>query len=196
MTDRLKTIRKNKGMESMKKTLNYSLSDADIRTILGHGAKIVEYKDLSNYEDMDDLLPNEKDYVIVLVESKPNSGHWCAITKGNGTITLFDSYGSKIQDELNFISKAMNRMLGQTKGELDRLIDSVPDHYEVVYNKDRLQAEKPDIATCGRWTSLFVTMFKDMNYDLHDFLEFIENQIKETGLPPDVLVCKYIPLTK
>jgi hypothetical protein len=98
----------------------------------------------------------------------------------------------KIQDELNFISKAMNRMLGQTKGELDKLIDSVDDDHEVIYNKDRLQAENPDIATCGRWTAFVINMFK-MGYGLPEILEVIKNQVKETGISPDILVCKWVP---
>jgi len=193
--DRLKQIKKNRALESMKKTLEYSLSDSDIRHILGHDCKIVEYCDLDQFESMDDLLPNEKDYVIVLIESKQNSGHWCSITKSNKRITLMDSYGCKLEDELNFISKAMNRMLGNTKEELEKLIKSVPDDYEVIYNKTKLQEEKPDISTCGRYNCAWIQMFK-MGYELEEFLRIIEEQCKSTGLPPDVLICKWIPLVK
>jgi hypothetical protein len=191
--DRLKKIRKDRGLEQMKKKLGYSLSDSDLRRVCGQDLKIVEYKDLNQFENMYDLLPKEKDCVVILVESKPSSGHWTCILRNNHSFQLFDSYGSKIQDELNFISKAMNRMLGQTKGELDKLIDSVDDNHEVIYNKDRLQSENPDVATCGRWTALVVNMFK-MGYSLPEILEVIENQVKETGMSPDILVCKWIPI--
>ena len=193
--DRLKEIKKNKAMESMRKTLEYSLSDSDIRHILGHDCKIVEYNDLDQFESMEDLLPNEKDYVVILIESKPSSGHWCSIAKANKRITLADSYGCKLEDELNFISKAMNRMLGNTKQELEKLIKSVPDDYEVIYNKTKLQSESPNIATCGRWTCAWIQMFK-MGYDLEEFLRIVEEQCKSTKLPPDALICKWIPLVK
>jgi len=191
--DRLKKIRKEKGIGNMKKKLNYSLSDSDLRHICGNDVKIIEYKDLDRYNDMYELLPNDKDHVIILVESKPNSGHWTCILRSGKSFQLFDSYGSKIQDELNFISRAMNHILGQSKGELDKLIDSVYDDDEVIYNKDRLQSESPDVATCGRWTAFVISMFK-MGYDLPQILEIIENQIKETGLAPDILVCKWVNL--
>jgi hypothetical protein len=193
--DRLKQIKKNRALESMKKTLEYSLSDSDIRHILGHDCKIVEYTDLDKYRDMNDLLPNEKDYVIILIESKQNSGHWTSIAKANKRFTLFDSYGCKLEDELNFISKAMNRMLVQSKSEIQNLIDSVPDDYEVIYNKTKLQEEKPDISTCGRYNCAWIQMFK-LGYDLEEFLKIIEEQCKSSGLPPDVLICKWIPFLR
>jgi hypothetical protein len=190
--DRLKKIRKEKGVENMKKKLNYSLSDSDLRTILGQDCKIVEYKDLDQFRDMNDLLPNEKDYVIILIESQPNSGHWVSISKANGVITLMDSYGCKLEDELNFISKAINRMLGQTKGELEKLIDSVDD-CDVIYNKTRLQSEDPMISTCGRWSCAWIQMFK-LGYTLEEFLNIVSEQCKTTGLAPDILVCKWVNL--
>jgi hypothetical protein len=38
-------------------------------------------------------------------------------------------------------------------------------------------------------------MFK-MGYDLEEFLSIIQEQCKSTGLPPDVLISKWIPLVK
>jgi hypothetical protein len=195
MTDRIKQIRKNKALEQMRKTLEYSLSDADLRHILGNDCRIIEYADLDHFKDMDDLLPNEEDYVIILIESKPSSGHWTSITKSKGVITLMDSYGSKLTDELDFISRTMNRMLGQTKQELENLIKSVPDDHEVIYNKTRLQAENPSISTCGRWTAAWIQMFK-LGYTLQEFLDIVEAQCKEHNISPDILVCKWIPLTR
>ena len=64
--DRLKKIRKNRALENMQRTLSYSLSDADIRHILGQGTKIIEFKDMDNFETIYDLLPNEKDFCVVL----------------------------------------------------------------------------------------------------------------------------------
>jgi len=193
--DRLKEIKKKKAIDGMKKTLEYSLSDSDIRHILGPDCKIVEYTDLDKFKDMNDLLPSDTDFVVILIESKQNSGHWTSIAKSNKRITLMDSYGCKLEDELNFISKAMNRMLGQSKSEIQNLIDSVPDDYEVIYNKTKLQAEKPEISTCGRYNCAWIQLFK-MGYDLEEFLRIIEEQCKSTGLPPDVLMCKWIPLVK
>ena len=195
MSDRLKKIKKNKALEEMKKTLGYSLSDADIRHILGQDCRIVEYCDLDKFSSMDDLLPGETDYVIILIESQDNSGHWCAITKHNKVISMMDSYGIKLQDELNFISRAVNRMLGNTKEELEKLIKSCPDDVEVIYNKTPLQSQSPSICTCGRWCAAYIQLFK-LGYSLCEFLEIVQAQCEEYGVPPDVLVCKWVNLVR
>lgn len=191
----MKQLKKNKILESMKKTLAYSLSDADIRHILGQDCKIVEYCDLSNFSSMDDLLPNETDYVIILIESENNRGHWCAITKRDKVISTFDSYGVKLQDELNFVSRTMNRILGNTKEELENLIKSCADDVEVIYNKTPLQSQSPTVASCGRWFCSFIQLFK-LGYSLPEFLEIVQAQCDEHDVPPDILVCKWIPLTR
>jgi hypothetical protein len=195
MSDRLKKIKKNKALEEMKRTLAYSLSDADIRHILGQGTKIIEYCDLDKFSSMDDLLPGETDYVIILIESQDNSGHWCAITKRDKVISMMDSYGIKLQDELNFISRAVNRMLGNTKEELEKLIKSCPDDVEVIYNKTPLQHQSPSICTCGRWCAAYIQLFK-LGYSLCEFLEIVQAQCEEYGVPPDVLVCKWVNLVR
>ena len=193
--DRLQKVRKNKALEEMRKTLSYSLSDADIRHILGQDCKIVEYCDLDKFSNMDDLLPNDTDYVIILIESQQNSGHWCAITKRDKVISMMDSYGVKLQDELNFVSRAMNRMLGNTKEELEKLIKSCADDVEVIYNKTPLQSQSQDVASCGRWCCSFIQLFK-LGYNLPEFLEIVQAQCEEHNVPPDILVCKWIPLVR
>ena len=47
------------------------LSDADIQKILGPDAKIIKYSELGDLYDIDQLLPNEKDYCIILYEDRP-----------------------------------------------------------------------------------------------------------------------------
>jgi len=195
MCDRLKKIKKNKALESLAQTLAYSLSDSDLKTILGHDCRFVEYGDLHNYT-MDTLLPNETDYVIILLETTgENQGHWMCITKLNKVISMMDSYGIKLQDELNYISRTLNRMLGNTKKEMEDLIQSAPDDCEVIYNKTPLQHQCSTVATCGRWCAAYVQMFK-MGYSLCEFLEIVDAQCKEHNIPADVLVCKWISLVR
>lgn len=195
MCDRLKKVRKTKELENMKKTLAYSLSDADIRHILGQNTKIVEFKDLDTFENIYELLPNEKDFVIILVESKDNSGHWVMLIRDGNRIEQFDSYGCPLETELNFISSAMNRMLGQSKQEFHQLMRTIDEDDELVYNKSRLQAEDPNIATCGRHCCLRALMH-NLGYSLEEYLQFLEDHREETGLPIDVIVAKFVPLTR
>ena len=195
MSDRLKKIKKNKALEEIKRTLGYSLSDADIRHILGQGTKIIEFKDMDMFKTIYDLLPNEKDFAIVLVEQKDNSGHWVMLLRDKNRIEQFDSYGVTLETELNFVSQAINRMLGQSKQEFHALMKTIDDEDELVFNKARLQSEDPTIATCGRHCCLRALMH-NLGYSLEEYLQFLDDHHEETGLPIDVIVSKFVPLTR
>ena len=55
-------------MSYILKLVNKALSDADLRTILGDDLKIIKCSELDNYSDLDELLPKELDYCIILYE--------------------------------------------------------------------------------------------------------------------------------
>jgi len=182
-------------IDKMKKMLNYSLSDSDIRSVLGDFTKIIKYADFDHYTSLNELLPQNNDFVVILIESEKNSGHWTCISRRDNVFTLFDSYGCKLSQELDFVSRSMNYLLGQTKAELENLIKNTADDCEVVYNKERLQSQDSNVASCGRWCCAYLSMFK-MGYDLEEFLKFINKRCDDTGLPPDIVVTKLIPIYK
>jgi len=195
MSDRLKKVRKNKALEEMRKTLAYSLSDADIRHVLGQDTKIIEFKDMDNFNSVYELLPKEKDFVVILIEQKDNSGHWVLLLRDKNRIEQFDSYGCTLESELNFVSAAMNRMLGQSKKEFHDIMKSVDEEDEIVFNKARLQSEDPSIATCGRHCCLRALMH-NLGYSLEEYLQFLDDHHEETGLPIDVIVCKFVNIVR
>ena len=180
-------------VDLMKKKLAYALSDSDLRSILGGDLRIIKYADLDNFKSLNELLPENNSYVVILIESEHNSGHWVTISFRDNVFTILDSYGCDIRDELNFISRSMNYILGNTKKEMTDLIKNTSDCCEVIYNKERLQSKNSGIATCGRWCSAYISYFK-MGYDLEEFLNFIYKRCEESGLPPDVVVTKLIPI--
>ena len=59
------------------KLIHEALSDSDIRKILGHDTKIIKYSELSQFEDLSQLLPNLKDYCVILCV---DHGHWVDTT--------------------------------------------------------------------------------------------------------------------
>ena len=46
---------------SIVKLIHKALSDSDIRKILAHDTKIIKYSELSQFTDLDQLLPNPLD---------------------------------------------------------------------------------------------------------------------------------------
>jgi hypothetical protein len=179
--------------EIMKKRLSYSLSDSDLNSVLGDDLKIIKYADLDNFKSLNELLPHNNSYLVILIESEYNSGHWCALSFRDNCYTMFDSYGCDLREELDFISRAKNLILGNTKKEMSDLIKNTSDCCEVVYNKKRLQSKNSGIATCGRWCCAYLSMFK-LGYDLEEFLNFIYKRCEDSGLTPDVIICQLIPI--
>jgi len=68
------------------------LGDDDLRKYFP-SAKVITYKELNDYNNLAELLPNEKSFAFLLMESSPNKGHWIALSRYGDEIEVFDSYG-------------------------------------------------------------------------------------------------------
>lgn len=184
---------KNKLIEHYQKSLRTMINDKDFTRYFGVDVenKILKYSQLANYQTINELLPEDKDFRIILTESKSNEGHWCCILKYNNVIEWFDSYGCRPDGELSFISKTMKLLLGENKHYLSRLLNTKLSNQNVIYNKTRFQVLDDGINTCGKWTILRILMMK-FGYNLNEFVDFMKRQQEETGKPYDILVCDWI----
>ena len=186
-------------LNSYKKQLAYMVSDDDFQMMLGPSAnhKIIKYSELNNYNSLDQLLPEQRDYRIILTETKPNSGHWCLLSKypskGGVVYEWFDSYGMRPDGELSFISSVMKRVLGEDKHILSKLMDDVKKGGgRDTYNKKKLQILADNISTCGRWCMLRAKMM-EMGYSLDDFVDFIVKSKETYNVPFDILAVDFTP---
>jgi hypothetical protein len=180
----------------MKRKLATNITDSDLRRYFPDADhNTIVYSDLSKYNNINQLLPDDKSYKIILIETTGhNVGHWTTVMRYSDTIESFDSYGSgKLENEFKFIPKNIRQMLGETTNYLQELLKNAKrDGFQIVYNRDRLQADHDGVNTCGRWCILRILMMKEMGYSLKDFCEFMDDTSEDTGKPPDVLVCEWI----
>lgn len=194
-----KNRQKEQLLKKYQKQLAYMVSDGDFERMLGSDAekKIIKYSELANYQSIHQLLPGERDYRIVLTETKPNSGHWCLLSKyphkGEIVCEWFDSYGVRPDGELSFISSVMRKVLGEDKNILSKLLDKAKEGgARDVYNKKKFQILADNISTCGRWTMLRAKMM-EMGYDLEDFIKFMEKAKDTYNVPFDILAIDFTP---
>ena len=159
---------------------------------------IIKYSELSNYKSIEELLPKEDSFRVLLIEDKQNSGHFVGIFRFGKTIEYFNSYGNKWDSDFRFIPRMISIILGQSTKDLTRLLDKAKkDGFNVVYNKKRLQKLSPKIQTCGRWVALRRHLGQ-MNYTLPQFQKEIENlrdkntKDGEKRKTADWVVSKYI----
>jgi len=181
-------MKKKQLIDNYKKKLQYFITDDDIkRWIPDSENKIIKYSDLANYNSLEELLPNNIDFRIILVESELNSGHWtCIMRKGNKYET-FDSYGGSIDHELKFIPNSKKQYLGEDKNYLGGLLKG----HKIIYNKKKLQAENDNICTCGRHVIARILSFL-MGWSLKDYQNKLKEVSEETGKPLDIILCDWI----
>lgn len=183
-------VNKNQVREYYLKELEKMFSNDDIDRWLGAG-HIIKYSELDNYETINDLLPNDKDFKVILIESSYNSGHWIAVMKYGNIIEYFNSYGTKPGYDFKFIPTAVRNALGQGGNLLSNLLKTKSKGQKVYYNKKKLQKISDQINTCGRHVIARILAMK-IGYELDDYINKIETKMEETGKPSDILICDWI----
>ena len=170
-----------------KSKLNYSLTNVDINNFLGPNC-IIRYRDLTRYSTIDQVF-GDSNFVVVLIESKLNQGHWvCLINHSDGTIEQFDSYNGTIDHELNFISKETRGKLG----EMNNLLTNLLKNRKTVYNKYQFQKLDPGVDSCGEHCVLRILMFLKEGMTIAQYTTWFKGLMKKTGLDGDNLVCLLI----
>jgi hypothetical protein len=184
-----------------KKPLNYFCSNFDFDLFLKEGtAKVRKYGELDDkYTTFEQLLPNKKDYVIILIESEVNSGHWVCIMRNDNVFEYFDPYGYTYKKTLSFVSEYMNKhVLDNTLSDLGTLIKNMKPEQKLITNKTKFQNDQylNDVATCGRWVLARIQSFMLINSTIEEFKKFIDNQCHLYDLPSDIIVVELIPVEK
>ena len=168
--------------------LSKQVSDDELKHI--GLSNIIKYGDLNRYGSLLDLLPDVGSYVIILIESKYNRGHWtCMIRKSKNLIYYFDSYGQGVDGELKFIAPEERRRLGEDQNILSRLISQLPKSIKVISNSIDYQKDSPEISTCGRHVMFFLMSVLKHGLTLEDYHKLIKTGMIKTGLDSDHLIC-------
>ena len=184
-----------------KKPLNYFMSNFDFDHFLKEGtSKVVKYGELDDkYTTFEQLLPNKKDYAILLIESEVNSGHWVCVMRNDNVFEYFDPYGYTYKKTLSFVSDYMNKhVLDNTLSDLGTLIKNMKPEQKLITNNIKFQNDKylNDVATCGRWCMARIQSFLLTDSTIDEFKKFIQNQCKLYALPSDVIVIELVPVEK
>lgn len=164
--------------------LQIPLSNEDLEQHLG-SQQIVKYADLKNYKSLYDLLPNKTDYCIVLLEAERNYGHWCCLLRQNKTFYYFNSYGKRYDNDKNYISKMMLKILKQDRNEIQRLI-SATGLKKIPYNTVKMQG---DSQVCGRYC-VFMAIMNNLRFTPKDSISFLK-KYKGQGTY-DQLICELV----
>lgn len=130
----------------VKKALDYALSDADIRKILGDDIPIMTYQDLKGHSS----LPFDRKGRLILLfpNASPTEGHWCCLLKRRNEIEFFDPYGDPPESQKEDLPEETQEQFGIEEPMLTRLLRQ--SRCPVFYNTYPFQKERGDVNTCGR----------------------------------------------
>lgn len=164
--------------------MSYSLSDSDLKQLLGNDAKIMKYSQLSDVNSIEQLLPNATfDYVILLVELKDDVGHWECVVRCGKIIFFFDSYGARVDKQLLYAPKQLRKDLDQKYPLLSYLLNkALEDGFHVMFSTYKYQVQNGNINTCGRWCVVFINYMKhspQKQQNFEDFCGYILNSAKK-----------------
>jgi hypothetical protein len=153
------------------------LGDDDINNF--YNSKIILNSDIEKYNNIDEILPNNPDYVIILFRSSKNQGHWVLLSKYDNKIEYFDSYGYHISYPINWINDDIKKELNEYDFLTDLLKKS---NYKIIVNKYEFQDRNDlNIATCGRWCLIRALTIMKKKLSLNDFtkiMKYIKNKSK------------------
>jgi hypothetical protein len=161
------------------------LSDGDLRKVLG-GVRIVMYPDIHKMGSLDEVMgPNGA--AIILFESRPSYGHWCAVFRGaggdHGLVEFFNPYGGYPDDTLKLIDKEFAAETAQDAPYLSKLMMRSP--YRLSYNQYAFQKYGSGVKTCGRHCASRLLL---RALSLDDYKDWIAGQAARTGTDPDAVV--------
>ena len=176
----------------LKRKMLINITDDDLKNYFPNTKNFVmKYSDLESINYLNEILPHDKSFKIILIEQNFNLGHWVLILRYDNVYEFMDSYGLLIDQELKFIDRIQNILLGQNKKYMTQLFNKIPKGYKKVVNRKRLQQVKNKAATCGRWVILRI-QFMRMGYNLKEFQEFVKKWSKQLDLSLDELVTLWI----
>lgn len=136
-------------MTELAEVKEYSLSDADIRKMLGSNISIMTYPELKFIKNIDDCFDDKGRCILLFLTENEHSGHWTALLKSQAGILFFDPYGEAPDAQKKGIPASQLQALDETQPYLTNLLRA--SGHKVTYSHIKFQKDKVGINTCGRW---------------------------------------------
>lgn len=162
-----------------KKAEAYTLSDDDIRSLLGGNIEITPYPKIKDAQNIGELFDSRGRAIIFYPQQSENVGHWTAMIRDGRHIEFFDPYGEPPDAQKDGLSKNQLERMRMEHPDLTRLLED--SGCRVIFNKVQLQKLANDVQTCGRHC-----VCRLLYYRLP--IGKYRQMIQKTGMTPDEFV--------
>ena len=178
--------------EEIEEVMEEPLDDAEIRFYLPD-AKILKYSELAKYRNINELLPENTDYAIILYLDEENKGHWTAVLKYDNKIEMFDPYGVKhLDQQLQWVPCAQRIKLKVAIPYMTRLFNTIKSPQKGILSTFEYQDEKNNINSCGRHCVYRIIKLLKNHMDIEQYYKHMKELRKKYNLTYDEIVSTYI----
>jgi hypothetical protein len=158
----------------LKQLKEYSLSDSDIKDIIGK-TNIITYPELKGLNHIDEVFKRGKNgietAIILYLTENEKTGHWIGLIKRGNTIEIYDPYGNKSNEIGEMLGGVMSYK--QDPYLLKNMIKNAG--YKLIENKKKVQPVSQNINTCGRHTAMRIMFgflpLKEYNEKMNDIVK-------------------------
>lgn len=174
--------------KTIQEKLMTPLTNQELCSMVGcSDADIIPYSKLSSFKSIQELLPQDKSFKILLLEEAPQRGHWVVLYRQEDLIVYFNSYGERPDRDMNCIPRCVRKMLGEDQPLIQRLCEGLT----IWYNDRKLQGRNSQ--TCGRYCVFAIETMK-MGYSPDQVLELLSKHKERTGYDSyDEVICSVTP---
>lgn len=180
---------------------SYALSINEMKQLTDPNIKIVEYKDISKYKNIDTLLGKCGAFVCLYTNTvgkncnqgicKPfKFGHWTLILRVHpksvyeeGVIEFFDSYGAELDTQFRYMNPTFVKQHYDYTRTLSNYIGKCG--YKCIYNKKPFQKTGEGVNTCGKHC---IVRFQNRHLTLLQYTKRLLELCRENGVDADEMV--------
>lgn len=166
----------------MNKNLMYKPMSGEEMLKYNPDSRLYKYPNIYKYKTIDDLFGRLDKIILLYLMDSLYSGHWVCLFRNKklNSITFFDSYGLKPDEEEKYAKKTIRDNTGENYKYLFYLL--AKSNYKIYINPYKLQG--PGTYTCGRFVSLRL-LEKHLNNK-----EFYNKYFSSGN--PDKIICEII----
>lgn len=125
---------------------HHPLSPSEVQSIAGKPISTFKYSELGDMTSIQDLFA-KNNCVLLLYESKLNSGHWCCLINQPSQVVFFDPYSLEPDSQLAFSNIRFRDNNGMELPYLTYLM--LKSQKPIDYNNIQNQRLSQGIETCG-----------------------------------------------
>ena len=175
----------NNKYREVRKRMTRPTTGNELLKCLDGKAELWTNKELQDARSIDELLGPHGSAIILYEMSSMDNGHWCCCFRYENRIEFFDSYGTYVDEPVDWTNPKLRKAEMLNKHLALLLADADDAGAEVCWNETPFQSSDEMIQTCGLWT---LQRLVNKHLTEAEFSHLLFELPEKNGLLPDEVV--------